>query len=144
MADRYVIIVKTWPDPVLLEKLQDLGFFYDPDLGLIHYCWKNQIELMAEWLLKRRLAHEIRPANGMGELKKHPRLSDFLILSDGGSPIACALCGVRDVPCRLWVEGDDTDSIEYPSPARFYLCGRCVQNRMQPHPRLYAPADDVL
>jgi len=138
------MIVKTWPDPVIFEKLQDLGFFYDSQLGLVHYCRQNEIENIAEWLLKRRLAYEIRPAVGTGELKKYSRLSELLVLTDGGSPTACALCGAQNVPCRLWIEGDDTDSIEYPSPARFYMCGRCVQNRMQPHPRLYAPADDVL
>ena len=28
------------------------------------------------------------------------------------------------------------------NPARFYMCGMCVQTRMQPHPRMYAPAQD--
>jgi len=129
---------------VVLEKLQDLGFFSDPELGMIHYCWKMEIEHLAEWLLKRRLAYEIRPAAGVGELKKHSRLSDLLVRADGGSATTCALCGAREVPCRLWIEGDDTDNIEYPSAARFYMCGRCVRDRMQPHPRLYAAAEDTL
>ena len=84
------------------------------------------------------------PPRGQGELKKHPRLSTQLLLRDGGSPTTCALCGARMVPCRQWVEGDDTDSVDYPHAARFFLCGTCVQTHMQPHPRLYSPAEDQL
>lgn len=122
-----------------------MGFFFDPQpKAWIRFCSSDELEAVVEWLKKHRLAWQAFPARGQGELKRHPRLSEQLLLKSGGSPIMCALCGARGIPCRQWIEGDDTDSIDYPNAARFYLCGNCVQSRMQPHPRLYAPADDQL
>ena len=75
-------------------------------------------------------------------LQTHPRLTTQA--ADGGSPTRCGYCGKVNVFCRQWVEGDDTDSTDYPNPARVYLCGSCVQHVMQPHPRMYVPAEDKL
>ena len=127
------------------ERLEDMGFFFDPPAhAWIRFADPQELPQLTDWLKRHALSHEISPARGRGELKKHPRLSDMLVLKNGGSPTSCALCGNSPTPCRLWVEGDDTDSIDYPHPARFYLCGTCVQTRMQPHPRLYSPADEQL
>ncbi|HVT82275.1 MAG TPA: hypothetical protein VHM90_16655 [Phycisphaerae bacterium] len=145
MTARKMVKVTAWPDPLVQERLEDAGFFFDSGVRTwIKFCAENEIQPLNEWLKKHHLSHEIQPAKGRGETKKHPRLSDQLALKNGGSANACALCGNTGVPCRQWIEGDDTDSTDYPNPARFFLCGQCVQTRMQPHPRLYAPADEQL
>jgi len=144
MTARKVIKVTAWPDPLVQERLEDIGFFYDaPTRTWVKFCEEDETQSVREWLKRHHLAHEVGNASGRGELKKHPRLSDALILKDGGSPTRCALCGMSGA-CRQWVEGDDTDSTDYPNPAKFYLCGNCVQTRMQAHPRLYAPAAEQL
>ena len=145
MTARKSIKITSWPDPLVQERIEDMGFFFDASArAWVRFCDEQEIQSINEWLKRHHLAHEITPATGRGELKKYPKLSDRLVLKSGGSPTCCALCGARDVPCRLWVEGDDTDSVDYPNAARFYMCGQCVQARMQPHARLYSPADDQL
>jgi hypothetical protein len=144
MTQRKTIRIITWPDPLMQERIEDVGFFYDQTLqAWIKFCEEQETAALTEWLKRHHLSHEIAAARGRGELKKHARLSDQLIFRNGGSPNLCALCGAK-APCRLWVEGDDTDSTDYPNAARFHLCGTCVQTRMQPHPRLYAPAEEQL
>ena len=54
-----------------------------------------------------------------------------------------SLCGRDGVACYQHIEGDDSDRIE-PNSRRFYLCGKCVQDKVVPHGRLYMHADDVL
>jgi len=145
LTPRKTVQVVTWPDPLLQERLEDVGFFYDQGCKTwIRYCDPDEIQGMGEWLAKHQLTFRIAEAAGRGETKKHPRLADNLILTDGGGPDACALCGAQHVPCRQWIEGDDTDATDYPGAARFYMCGQCVQLRMTPHPRLYAPVEDQL
>ena len=146
MEERLIIVVKSRPDPVIQERLEDMGFFPDKTAGArwCRFCSLEEAAGLAEWLKRHRLGHKIAKATGRGEVKKYPRLSESLVLGDGGGPTRCALCGAQNTSCRKWVEGDDTDSTDYPAPAKFYLCGRCVQERMQPHPRLYAPAEDTL
>jgi hypothetical protein len=145
MTARKMIKITAWPDPLVQERLEDIGFFFDSAARTwIKFCAEAEVSGLNDWLKRQHLAHEIQPARGRGETRKHPRLSEELTLKEGGSPNACALCGKIDTPCRQWVEGDDTDSIDYPNPARFYLCGVCVQSRMQPHPRLYSPSDESL
>ena len=142
---RKIIKVTSWPDPLVQERLEDLGFFFDADQRTwVRYCDEREVAALSDWLKRHHLHQQVTAARGCGELKKHPKLSDVLLLKNGGNPTACALCGTRGVPCRQWIEGDDTDSVDYPAPARFYLCGSCVQARMQPHPRLYVPASDQL
>jgi hypothetical protein len=145
LEPRKTIKLVTWPDPLVQERLEDMGFFYDETARTwVRYCDQREVASVGEWLKRHHLQQEVVPARGRGELKKHPKLSDVLLLKDGGGTTSCALCGAQGVACRQWVEGDDTDSIDYPSPAKFYLCGSCVQIRMQPHPRLYTPAEDQL
>jgi hypothetical protein len=145
MTLRKTITITSWPDPLMQERVEDMGFFFDaPAHAWIRFCETHELAPLVEWLKRHHLSHAVSPARGRGELKKHPRLSEMLVLRGGGSPTSCALCGTTNAPCRLWIEGDDTDSIDYPNPARFYLCGTCVQTRMQPHPRLYSPADEQL
>ena len=145
MAPRKTIKITSWPDPLVQERVEEMGFFFDaPACAWIRFCDAHELPPLAEWLKRHHLSHDISPARGRGELKRHPRLSDILVLKNGGSPTSCALCGATNTPCRLWIEGDDTDSIDYPHPARFFLCGTCVQTRMQPHPRLYSPAEEHL
>jgi hypothetical protein len=145
MTTRKTVKVTAWPDPLVQERLEDLDFFFDPEYRTwIRFCNENEVQHYNEILKRLHLAHEVLPAKGRGQLKKHPRLSEELVLKDGGSPGICSLCGSNQFACRQWIEGDDTDSIDYPNPARFYLCGNCVQTRMQPHPRLYVPADEQL
>lgn len=145
MMTRKTVKITAWPDPLMQERLEDMDFFYDAEYrSWIRFCNENEIQPLNEWLKRHHLTHEVLPAKGRGELKKHPRLSDQLVLKNGGSHDTCALCGASNIPCRQWIEGDDTDSTDYPRPARFFLCGNCVQTRMQPHPRLYAPADEQL
>ena len=122
-----------------------MDFFFDPEFRTwIRFCDEGEVAALTDWLKRHRLAHDVVSAKGRGELKKHPRLSEQLILKNGGSHDACALCGTSHTSCRQWIEGDDTDSTDYPGPARFFLCGNCVQTQMQPHPRLYVPASEQL
>lgn len=145
MTARKTIKITTWPDPLVQERLEDMGFFFDAEFrAWIRFCEEQEVQHINEWLKRYHLSHEILPARGRGELRKHPRLSEMLILKNGGAPDTCALCAADHTPCRQWIEGDDTDSIDYPNAARFYLCGKCVQTRMQPHPRLYSPAEEQL
>ncbi len=145
MTKRVVIILRSWPDPIIQERLEDAGFFQDQtQQGWICFSNLEDVKTLAGWLKRERVSFEVREAAGQGELKKHPCLSNSLLVNSGGGPDECALCGTRGVPCREWIEGDDTDSIQYPKAARFYMCGKCVQERMQKHPRLYAPAPDRL
>ncbi len=145
MAARKIVKLLTWPDPLVQERLEDMGFFFDRDVrAWVRFCDENEVQSLNEWLKKHHLSHEVHPAKGRGECKKHPKLSEQCVLKNGGSPTTCALCGARGVACRQWVEGDDTDSTDYPRAAKFYLCGECVQGRMQPHPRLYSPVDEQL
>jgi hypothetical protein len=145
MHVRKTVKLTSWPDPLVQERIEDMGFFFDRDHRTwIRFCEENEVQALNEWLKRHHLSHEIIQARGRGELKKHPKLSDQLVLKNGGSPTTCALCGSSNVACRKWVEGDDTDSTEYPNPAKFFLCGGCVQTHMQPHPRLYSPVDEVL
>jgi hypothetical protein len=146
MVERLVIKVKNWLDPIAQERLEDMGFFREGprNSAWTCYCAPAEAEQVAQWLKKRNVSFEIQPADGIGELKKYGRLSDMLVDKTGGGPTHCALCGARDVFCRQWVQGDDADNIDYPSPIRFFMCGKCVRTHMQSHPRLYAPADDVL
>jgi hypothetical protein len=145
MHSRKTVKITAWPDPLVQERLEDRGFFFDTEARTwICFCDQGEVQALNDWLKRHHLSHEVFPAKGRGEIKKHPRLSDQLVIKSGGSPTVCALCGTHNTPCRQWIEGDDTDSIDYPNPARFYLCGNCVQNRMQPHPRLYAPAEEQL
>ncbi len=145
MTARKMVKITAWPDPLVQERLEDIGFFFDsPARTWIKFCAQTEVPALNDWLKRHHLSHEVQPAPGRGETKKHPRLSDELALKTGGAHDACALCGKSDIPCRQWIEGDDTDSVDYPDAARFYLCGQCVQTRMQPHPRLYSPADERL
>jgi hypothetical protein len=145
----------SWPDPLLQERLEDMGFFFDATVrtaslrggsagAWVRFCEESEVDPVGEWLKRHQLSFEAVAARGRGEVRKHPRLSEQLLLKNGGSATRCALCGASGVSCRQWIEGDDTDSTDYPNPARFFLCGQCVQVRMQPHPRLYSPADDQL
>ncbi len=145
MSDRLVIVLHSFPDPVIQERLEDMGFFRDPERrDWSRFCSQAEVESIANWLKNHRLDHSVGKAQGRGMLKKYPRLSDLLLHKDGGGPTTCALCGTSGVFCRKWMEGDDTDSIDYPAQHGFYMCGCCVQDRMAPHPRLYAPAEDTL
>jgi hypothetical protein len=145
MTTRKTIKITAWPDPLLQERLEDMGFFFDAEYHTwIRFCGEHEVQGLNDWLKRHYLSHEILPAKGRGETRRHSRLSDELVLKDGGGPDTCALCGQTPTPCRQWIEGDDTDSTDYPHAARFYLCGKCVQTRMQPHPRLYTPADEQL
>jgi len=142
---RKTIRLTSWPDPLLQERIEEAGFFFDePHRSWIRYCDDGEVESVSEWLKRHRLNWQVLPAHGRGEVKRHPRLSDELRLKNGGSPTICALCAATNVPCRQWIEGDDTDCVDYPHAARFYLCGTCVQTRMSPHPRLYATVEESL
>src|SRR3954466_13254149 len=133
MTTRKTVKLTAWPDPLVQERLEDMGFFFDPEYrSWIRFCDEEEVQPLNEWLKRHHLSHEVPPAKGRGELKKHPKLSDQLVQQSGESPPSCALCGAQNAACRQWVEGDDTDAIDYPNAARFYLCGNCVQTRMQP------------
>lgn len=138
-------MLRSWPDPLMQERLEDAGFFFDPP----HRTWvrfadEEEVDAIADYLKRHALKGVVQPATGRGQTVKHPRLADQLVLPDGGSPTVCALCGQSGVSCRRWLEGDDTDDTDYPNAAVFYMCGKCVQERMLPHPRLYAPVDEAL
>jgi len=86
----------------------------------IKFCAEAEVQSLNEWLKRHHLSHEIQPAKGRGEIKKHARLSDELLLKNGGAPDACALCGARGTPCRQWLEGDDTDFRRLPKPRAIF------------------------
>src|SRR5271167_3936418 len=108
MGPRKTIKLMTWPDPLVQERLEDMGFFFDSTAKTwVRFCDEREVTALGDWLKRQHLAEETVGARGCGELKKHPKLSDVLLLKDGGGPTNCALCGMRGVPCRQWVEGDD-------------------------------------
>ncbi|MEI7765845.1 MAG: hypothetical protein WCJ97_00250 [Phycisphaerae bacterium] len=145
MTERKIIRLQSWPDPILQEQLEEMGFFRDDPLGLwVRYCDANELEYLVAWLKKRHITGHVTTASGRGQLTRLPRLSANLMLRKGGSPNHCSLCGTKQVPCYMWVEGDDTDSIYYPGARHFYLCGVCVQKFLLPHPRLYTLAQEKL
>ena len=146
MLARKTVKLTSWPDPLIPGTHSKTWASSSTSLSApwIRFCDEEEVQSLNDWLKRHQLSHEVSPAKGRGEIKKHPRLSEQLVLKSGGSHDTCGLCGTTHTPCRQWIEGDDTDSIDYPTPARFYLCGTCVQTRMQPHPRLYSPADDQL
>lgn len=145
MSIRKMLQVTSWPDPLLQERMEEVGFYFDPTLRLwLRFCDEGELDELQTWLQRKGLRCKVTDAPGRGQVKRLPKLSDILVVKSGGGPSQCALCGVRGLPCRLWLEGDDTDSVEYPGAARFYMCGQCVQTQMQPHPRLYVPADECL
>ncbi len=123
-------MLRSFPDPVIQERLEDMGFFRDPDRrDWSRFCSQSEVESIAIWLKNHRLDHRVGKAQGRGMLKKYPRLSDLLLHKDGGNPTTCALCGARGVFCRKWIEGDDTDSID--SGAAWFLYVRPL--RAGPH-----------
>ena len=145
LNSRKILQLSSWPDPLLQERLEDMGFFFDPRFrSWIRYCDDEEVASISEWLKRHHLRSLSTMARGRGETSRLPKLSDELLRKDGGTPSACALCGAQNVFCRQWIEGDDTDSTEYPGAAKFFLCGQCVQTRMHAHPRLYAPTEDHL
>lgn len=145
MTPRQLLRLTSWPDPLLQERIEDIGFFYDDTYRTwVRFCGEDESEALGQWLKKHSLGFDVGEAAGRGEFRRHPKLSDELVVRDGGNARMCALCGAKDVPCREWVEGDDTDAVDVPGAARFYMCGKCVQGKMAPHPRLYAPAEDRL
>lgn len=145
LSSRLVLQIRSWPDPVLQEHLEEAGFFFDPKRkAWIVYCEAHEADPWGEWLKRRHLQYLSFPAEGRGEVQRLPRLSAELLLPKGGNASHCALCGTRGVFCRQWIEGDDTDSTQYEGAKKFYMCGKCVQERMTPHPRLYAPVEGQL
>jgi hypothetical protein len=145
MTERTIITLTQWPDPLQQERVEEIGFFFDRQRrGWVLFVNAEDVDGVVEWAKKHQLAVQSEVVEDRGAAVRYPRLSAELVRRDGGGPGACALCGAANVPCWQWIEGDDTDSIEYPNAPRFYMCGRCVQEKMAPHPRLYARARDVL
>ena len=145
LSPRQVVQIRSWPDPVLQEHLEEVGFFYDRQRqGWICFCEADEVESWGDWLKRRHLLYVVTEAVGRGEVERLPKLSAELLLPKGGNASHCALCGARGVLCRQWIEGDDTDSTEYAGAKKFFMCGKCVRERMSPHPRLYAPVESRL
>ncbi len=142
MIERMLMKLKTWPTPIEQEQLENMGFFHRD--GWRIFCSRDEVENIAEWLKSKHLSYSVDRCDRVGKYEDHPRLSDQLLRSDGGSPTACALCGKGGVACRQWIEGDDADRIDRALGRRFYLCGLCVQAHISAHHRLYSHADDVL
>jgi hypothetical protein len=145
LTPRQIVQVRSWPDPLLQERLEDVGFFFDAQFHTwVRFVDPDEASAVTDYLERHHLGYEVGLAPGRGETRRLPRMSDDLLLRDGGGPARCALCGKGNTPCRQWVEGDDTDCVEYPGAARFYLCGGCVQTHVQQHPRLYSPVEETL
>lgn len=145
MAERKVIVITSWPDPLMQERLEDMNFFFDSaSSAWIQFTDAADISPVRDWLTRHHLRFRLDPAKGVGQTVKHDKLSAHLLLKNGGGPTSCALCGTQNTPCRQWIEGDDTDSTDYPGAAMFFMCGRCVREKMSPHPRLYAPVEETL
>ncbi len=141
MSERLMIKLKTWPTSIEQEQIEAMGFFNQR--GWRMFCDDDELSTIAEWLKEKHLSFSVQHSDRAGKYEDYPRLSEQLLRTDGGSPTACALCGRDGVACRQWIEGDDSDRIE-PTAKRFYVCGRCVQEKIIPHGRLYTHADDVL
>lgn len=62
--------------------------------------------------------------------ERWPRLTTSLTGPD--KPEVCRCCG--DVDAHLWQEHDDHDK---PEPRYLWLCRRCSDRIIEPHPRLY-------
>ncbi len=70
-----------------------MGFFFDqPARSWIRFCEESEVQPLNDWLKRHHLSHEVHTAKGRGETKKHAKLSDELVLKNGGSPTRCALC----------------------------------------------------
>jgi hypothetical protein len=138
--DRWRITLKDPPDPVLAEQFEMLGIQY----VAVERAWfvivdDEQLDLYVQQLEGRRVAFEVTPATGRGELTRYERLSDRLVLPDGGDGDRCGLCGAAAAgACVEQVECDDTDSPDYPAARRFFVCPACYQGQVLPSPRAYA------
>ncbi len=141
MSERLMIKLKTWPTSIEQEQIEAMGFFNRR--GWRMFCDDDELPAIVEWLKEKHLSFSVQQTESIGKYEEYPRLSEQLLRTDGGSPTACALCGRDGVACYQHVEGDDSDRIE-PAAKRFYVCGRCVQQKIVPHGRLYTHADDVL
>src|SRR4051794_13274661 len=101
MTARKTIKVTAWPDPLVQERLEDMGFFFDNDFRTwIRFCGEQEVQTTNKWLKRHPLPHKTPPAKGRGETRKHPKLSDQLKLKNGGSHNTCGLCGKTNTPCR--------------------------------------------
>ena len=140
---RWQILLLSQPDPISLERLEDHGFFFgDIESRYIRFVGDHERKLFEEMLKKLGYDFQVAEAPGRGQFSRYPRLSDELIVSNGGDETHCGLCGMTGVDCRKWIEGDDADDIRDDGARSFYMCGGCVQSKMDPHPRIYSPVDD--
>ena len=99
MHPRKTVKLTSWPDPLVQERLEDMGFFFDqPARSWIRFCEETEVQPLNDWLKRHHLSHEVQTAKGRGETKKHPRLSDELVLKNGGSPTRCALAPPKASP----------------------------------------------
>lgn len=64
--------------------------------------------------------------------KPWPRLSETLPAREGRCQ--CRNCGTTAVAVGYWQEHDEADQ---PQPIVVALCGRCADELIEPHPRLY-------
>lgn len=67
--------------------------------------------------------------------ERFPRLTTMLAGPD--KPEVCRCCG--DADASLWQEHDDRDQPEH---RYLWLCEKCSDRIIEPHPRLYAKIDD--
>jgi hypothetical protein len=137
--ERWKVTLREIPDPVLAETLEMIGIQY----VAVERSWfvivdDGQLDWYVQQLESRHVLFDVAPATGRGELQRYDRLSDHLVLADGGSPSRCALCGVAAAgACVEQVECDDTDSPDYPGARSFYVCPQCYQQHVLPSPRAY-------
>src|SRR4051794_10987141 len=84
LSVRKTIRLTSWPDPLLQERIEEVGFFFARTYqGWVRFAEEPEVESVSEWLKRHRLTWQILPAQGRSELKRHPRLSDELLLKNG-------------------------------------------------------------
>lgn len=140
---RWQIVLLSQPDPISLERLEDHGFFFgELESRYIRFVGEHDRKIFEAMLKKSGYEFETNEAPGRGQFSRYPRLSDELAILDGGDAASCGLCGMTGVDSRKWIEGDDADDIRAEGARSFYMCGECVQSKMDPHPRIYSPVDE--
>lgn len=142
-AARTEFQITTVPDPILREVLENLGFTYLRSVRRwVRVCGRDETEALETLLQRRGVPFDKKSADSDGRLVRFPKLSDELVLPDGGDPTRCAVCG-RYVPkAFLYIECDDADNHDYPGAAKFHVCPICVEEKIAPHERLYVRVSD--
>ena len=56
MSSRKTIKITSWPDPLMQERLEEIGFFFDGPLqAWIRFCEEEDLQQLTEWVRRLHL-----------------------------------------------------------------------------------------